>query len=188
MLSKEYSYQAYKSSLKGQEIDRAEAGTYGNDICFPGNEEISLANGNKKLLKEIQPGDEIVTVDPVTHQSTLVTVKQLIAHEAKNYAITHLLLIAEKEQVTKKGYEIQLHSRELEATPNHPMMTKTGIKNMGSLNEGDNILCLNNETGQYETFTVWSKTEHAQGVQKVYNINADSGSTFIVNGVLVMQK
>lgn len=188
VLSKEYSYQVYKSSLKGKEIDRSEAGTYGNDICFPGDETIAMANGQTKLLKEIQPGDKIITVDPGSHQSTIVTVKKLVAHEAKNYAITHVLLIAAKEQVTKTGYTIHLRSRELEATPNHPMLTKGGHKKMGSLKEGEEVLCLNEITGDYEAFTVFNKVEKANGLQPVYNIEATGGRTFIVNGVLVMQK
>jgi hypothetical protein len=188
VLSKEYSYQVYKSSLKGKEIDRAEAGTYGNDICFPGDETIAMASGQKKLLKEIQPGDEIVTVDPVSHRSTIVIVKQLVAHEAKNYALTHVLLMAAKEQVTKSGYDVHLRFRELEATPNHPMMTKVGVKSMGSLNDGEEVLCLNERTGSYEAFTVFNKEEKAKGLQPVYNIEATGGRTFIVNGVLVMQK
>lgn len=188
VLSKEYSYQVYKSSLKGKEIDRSEAGTYGNDICFPGDETIAMASGQKKLLKDIQPGDEIVTVDPVSHESTIVQVKQLVAHDAQHYAITQVLLMAAIEQVTKTGYAVHLRFRELEATPNHPMMTKTGVKKIGSLNDGDEVVCLNESTGSYEAYTVFNKVEKAKGFQPVYNIEATGGRTFIVNGVLVMQK
>lgn len=188
VLSKEYSYQVYKSSLKGKEIDRSEAGTYGNDICFPGTEAITMANGNKKPLQEIQPGDAIMTVDPATHQPKTVTVKQLIAHEAKNYAITHLILMQELTNITSAGIYIQLHFRNMEATPNHPMLTKAGIKKMGSVHEGEAVLCQNEQTGTYETFTIWHKEEKTKGVQKVYNVETTGGSTLIVNGVLVMQK
>jgi hypothetical protein len=188
VLSKEYSYQTYKSSLKGKEIDRAEAGTYGNDICFPGEEVITLSNGQQKALKEIQPGDEIVTADPVTQQSAVVKVKQLITHEAKNYAITHLLLMGATDNETVSAHHVQLHTRELEATPNHPVMTNKGIMNMGAIKEGQTMLCLNNTTGQYESYKVWSVTEKANGVQPVFNIEAAGGYTLVVNGVLVMQK
>lgn len=188
VLSKEYSYQSYKSSLKGKEIDRAEAGTYGNDICFPGNETVTLANGRQKALKAIQPGDEIVTADPVTHQATTVKVKQLVTHDAKNYAITRLLLMAQTTQETPAGHEIQLHFRELQATPNHPVMTNKGVINIGAIKEGQAMLCLNRNTGNYETFTVWDITEKADGVQPVYNIEAAGGSTLVISGVLVMQK
>jgi hypothetical protein len=35
---------------------------------------------------------------------------------------------------------------------------------------------------------VWGREESAGGVQPVYNIVADGGSTFIMNGVMVRQK
>jgi hypothetical protein len=188
VLSKEYSYQQYKTTLKGKEPDRSEAGTYGNDICFPGDEEVSMANGDKKLLNEIKPGDKVLSVNPVTHQPMVVNVKKLSVHEAKNYAITHLTLISAKEKSLAFGTDVQLSSQELEATPNHPVMTKSGIKHMGAVKEGEAVLCKNAKTGKYEAFTVWNKTEKANGIQKVYNIDADAGNTFIINGVVVMQK
>jgi len=188
ILSKEYSYQQYKTTLKGKEPDRSEAGTYGNDICFPGDEEVAMANGSRKLLNEIKPGDKVVSVNPVTRQPGIVNVKKLTVHEAKNYAITHLTLLSAKVKSTNTATEVQLSSREIEATPNHPVMTKSGIKNIGSVREGEEVLSKNAVTGKYEVFTVWNKTEKANGIQKVYNIDADAGSTFIINGVMVMQK
>jgi len=188
VLSKEYSYQIYKASLKGKEIDRSEAGTYGNDICFPGTSAITMANGLTKKLQDIQPGDAIVTTNPATHTTGTVIVKQLIAHEAKNYAITHLMLINDKTKITRTGYNVQLSIREMEATPNHPMHTTKGIKPMALIKEGEEVMCLNEQTGNYERYTVWHKQEKANGVQKVYNIETTGGSTLIVNGVMVMQK
>ena len=188
VLSREYSYQGYKATLKGNEIDRSEAGTYGNDICFPGHELVALANGKTKTLSEVQAGDEVVTVDPVTHQSKTVKVMGLVEHEAKNYAITHLTLIATKETQSKNGTHVLMQVQEIEATPNHPVTTNNGIKNIGSVNEGDKVICIDKITEEYKTYTVWKKEEKANGVQKVYNIEAEGGSTFIINGVMVMQK
>jgi hypothetical protein len=188
VLSKALSFQQYKSTLKGAEPDRAEAGTYGNDICFPGDEEVAMANGEKKMLSDIKPGDQVVTVNPETHLPAVVNVKGLTVHEAKNYAITTLTLVSAIEKITPSAMEILLSSREIEATPNHPVMTKSGVKNMGTVNEGEEVLCKNVSTGKYEAYTVWNKTEKANGLQKVYNIDADGGSTFIINGVMVMQK
>lgn len=188
ILSKEYSFQQYKSSLKGKEIDRSEAGTYGTDICFPGDEEVAMANGEKKLLSNVEPGDKIISIDPVSHMPAVVKVRMLQVHEAKNYAITRLTLLHATKRLTLAGYDVQLFSRQLEATPNHPVTTNTGVKNIGAVNEGEEVICRNMKTGNYEAFTVWEKTEITKGVQKVYNIDADAGSTFIINGVMVMQK
>jgi hypothetical protein len=46
---------------------------------------------------------------------------------------------------------------------------------------GDRVLCP-------ESFVVWYKEESAGGMQRVYNIIAEGGNTFIVNDVMVLQK
>jgi hypothetical protein len=68
------------------------------------------------------------------------------------------------------------------------MITVTGDKTIGEVKEGDRVLCLDDKTGRYTAFTVWNKEESAGGVQPVYNIVADGGNTFIMNGVMVRQK
>jgi intein/homing endonuclease len=127
-----------------------------------------------------------MTVDPSTHAAIPVVVKELTVHAAKNYAITRLLLLAVTTDVS--GRQVNLQCKELEGTPNHPMVTATGDATMGELKEGDRVLCLDGTTGRYAEFTVWNKEESAGGVQSVYNIVADGGNTFIMNGVMVRQK
>lgn len=185
VLSKELGYQQYRAATAGTKDVSREAGTYGNDICFPGDMQVTMAGGVRKTLSEVKPGDEVVTVDPVTHASATVRVKELTMHEAKNYAITRVLLLAATEN---RNREISLVTRMLEATPNHPMVTAEGEKKVGELKEGNKVLCLDEKTGRYTEFTVWDKSESAGGVQRVYNIVAGGGSTFIMNDVMVLQK
>jgi hypothetical protein len=187
VLSKELSFQQYKVLNGGKDM-KEESATYGNDICFPGEQAVTMADGSVKQLKEIQSGDAILSVDPVTHQAATVTVKELTIHEAKNYAITQLVLVSAKIKTTAIGHEVALTGKMLEATPNHPMTTPKGDFKIGEITEGQEILCLNNKTGQYETYNVLKKTEKAGSVQKVYNVVANGGSTLLVNGVMVRQK
>jgi hypothetical protein len=84
--------------------------------------------------------------------------------------------------------EVLLHSKWLEATPNHPMVTREGNKKAGELTEGDGLVCRDDHTGEYRNYTVWYKTETAGGMQHVYNIVAGGGTTFVMNGVMVSQK
>jgi hypothetical protein len=180
VLSKELGFQLYRAGTggAGTAVSR-EAGTYGNDICFPGEMEVMMAGGGRKLLSEVRAGDVVVTVDPATHQAKAVTVKALTVHAAKNYALTRLMLLSAIEN----GRDVVLSSKVLEATPNHPM---AGGKTAGELVVGDKILCADGQG--YRTFTVWDKTEAAGGMRPVYNIVAGGGSTLILNGVMVMQK
>jgi len=182
VLSKELGFQLYRASTGGGAAISREAGTYGNDICFPGDMQVTMAGGGRKVLSDVRAGDQVVTVDPATHQTAAVTVKELTVHEAKNYAITRVLLLS----VSGGDRDLRLGSRVLQATPNHPMVTVGGEKKMGELQEGDKVLCL--EGGRYQEFTVWDKKESAGGVQRVYNIVAGGGSTFIMNDVMVLQK
>lgn len=186
VLSKELGFQLYRASTAGTgaAVSR-EAGTYGNDICFPGDMQVTMAGGGRKALSTVKAGDQVVTVDPATHLSTTVTVKELTVHEAKNYAVTRVMLLSATESAAR---EVTLVSKVLQATPNHPMVTAGGDRKMGELKEGDKVLCLDEKTGRYQEFTVWDRTEAAGGVQPVYNIVAAGGSTFIMNGVMVLQK
>jgi hypothetical protein len=183
ILSKELSFQQYKLLNGGKDM-KEESATYGNDICFPGDELVTMANGAKKLLKDVRSGDAVITVDPATKVASAVKVKELTTHNAKNYAITKLVLVS--AQVS--GQDIKLNSKVLQATPNHPMLTKQGSQKIGEITVGQDVLCLNEQTGKYEAYTVLLKTEKAGGNQKVYNIVADGGSTVVMNGVMVLQK
>ncbi|NII29148.1 hypothetical protein HB364_28980 [Pseudoflavitalea sp. X16] len=187
VLSKEFGFQLYKAANQGKDLSK-ESATYGNDICFPGTMQVSMAGGGTKALAAIRPGDRILTVDPATQQTQVVTVKELTSHTPKNYAITRLRLLAATEKVTAAGTEVLLLGKTVQATPNHPVLTTNGQKKMGELVTGDEILCQDQATGRYQAFQVWHKTESAGGWQPVYNIVADGGSTFMMNGVMVLQK
>jgi len=187
VLSKEMAFQQYKVLNNGKDM-KEEAATYGNDICFPGDEVVTMSNGAKKLIKDVKSGDEVVTVDPATNKSSIVKVKDLTVHAAKNYAITELVLVSAKEINTSAGLNINLNTKVLKATPNHPMLTKQGSFKIGEIAVGQEVLCLDEQKGKYEAYKVLTKTEHAGGVQQVYNIEAAGGSTLLMNGVMVMQK
>ncbi len=187
VLSKELSFQQYKALNNGKDM-KEEAATYGNDICFPGDEEVTMGNGSKKLLKNVKSGDEVTTIDPVTKKLSVTVVKELTVHAAKNYALTQLTLISAIQTNTATGQLVLLNAKVVQATPNHPMLTQQGNVKMGDIAVGQQVLCFNNAKGKYETFTVLQKNEHGGGVQNVYNIVADSGSTLLLNDVMVMQK
>jgi hypothetical protein len=179
VLSRELGFQLYRAAAGGAQPGRErEAGTYGNDICFPGDMLVTMGDGSRRRLEDIKAGDIVATIEPDTRKGMNVKVKELTVHEARNYAITHLLLVS----AAGEGREVRLFSRSLQATPNHLVMTLTGEKKAGELEEGDKVLTPDG------IFTVWDKQENAGGMQRVYNIVASGGSTFIMNGVVVLQK
>ena len=186
VLSKEFSYQQYKATLKGDASNRSEAGTYGNDICFPGDDLVAMADGSKHMMKDIKVGDKVLTVDPKTHNPKVSIISKTFIHKAENYAMSTLTLLQATPE--KDSHSIHLSVKEISATPNHPMATEEGTKNIGSIAIGERILCLDPITKKMAQFTVWDKSESAGGYQQVYNMETAEGSTFIMNGVMVRQK
>lgn len=187
IVSKELGYQIYKGLNEGKDLAK-ESATYGNDICFPGDQLVTLSNGSNKRLEDLKQGDRVVTIDPETRNPAIITVESLIEHEAKNYALTELTLLKANETENAEGTWVRLSARILKATPNHPMRTTQGEKAIGKINSGDKVLCLNDLSGEYEWFDVVNTHELTQGKQKVYNITGSSDTPFLMNGVMVLQK
>jgi hypothetical protein len=187
ILSKEMGFQLYKALNQGKDLSK-ESATYGNDVCFPGTELVTMADGSTKILQDIKSGDEVVTVDPLSQATKTVKIKELTTHEAKNYAIMQVLLIKDEVLDLSGGTYVRLSHKILEATPNHPMKTAAGNMKIADIQLGEQVLCLNSATGKYESFSVQDKREFAGGNQKVYNMVAEAGDTFIMNGVMVRQK
>lgn len=183
ILSKELGFQFYKSINKDKDISK-ESATYGNDICFPGDQLVSLSNGGHKLLKDVVPGDRVQSTDEF-NVSKSIEVKALAVHEAKSYALTRLTLINSEY---KASNELVLHIKTLEATPNHPMKTSNGTKPIGDIKSGETILCQNEITNNVDGFEVWDVIEYKGATQKVYNIVGEDEDSFLMNGVMVLQK
>ena len=187
VLSKEFSFQLYKAINGGKDLN-TESGTYGTDICFPGDQLVTLADGSQKILKDIVTGDKIASLDTKTNQTSIVTVKELVVHTPKNYAITQLLVMNADEQDIENVHTVTLSGKVLKATPNHPVQTVTGKKQIGEVETGDQLLCMDENTKTFRTYIVINKTESAGGLQPVYNLVTDAGNTFIMNEVMVLQK
>ena len=164
VLSLEFSYQVYKNINGGKNM-KEESGTYGSDICFPGTDLVTMANGTQKMLASVKAGDRVLSIDPKTKKAAIVDVKALSVHEAKNYALTRLVLVAADEKSTDKN-SIHLSAKVLEATPNHPMTTKNGAKKIGETEIGEQVLCYNETKKTYETYTILEKTRKSRRCAK----------------------
>lgn len=185
VLSREMSFQLYKALNKESAPGN---GTYGTEICFPGDQLVTMADGNKKIMQSVKAGDQILTIDPVNQTQSAVVVKELTSHAAEPYALTRLLLIAAFETENRTAYEINLSSKIIEATPNHPVQANGIRKPIGTIACGEQVICYDENRKDFLSYTVFDKTETAGKRQKVYNIVAESGETVIVNNVMVLQK
>lgn len=186
VLSREFSFQMFKNLNQGEISD--EHATYGSDICFPGDQLVSLEDGSSKYLSEVQVGDRVVTVDPLTSLKSVMKVNKLIEHTPDNYAITTLTLIHAQRLEETSGVEFLLKTKELKATPNHPMLTSSGNKEMGDIQDGETILSWDEEAKEYISYTVYQVSESGEGVQPVFSIETEGGNPLLMNGVMVKQK
>lgn len=187
VISKELGYQVYKSLNQGKDLAK-ESATYGNDICFPGDQAVTLADGTSLELARLVPGQQVIAVDNVTRQSQIITVAKVIEHEAKRYAITRLTLVRAIRTSGPAGEEVKLTTRILSATPNHPMQTAQGNKKIGAVEVSDELLCFDDASNSYAYFEVIDKTEIAEEVQKVYSVEGVEETPLIMNGVMALQK
>ena len=186
ILSKEMSFQLHKA-MNGGKV-KAEDATYGSNICFPGDQLVLMGDGSTKPIQQVKTGDQIITTDAFTQRPVTTTVTALVAHNAQPHAITELLLLHADEQQTATGLEVNLKTKTLSATPNHPLPFNGLRKTIGDVNIGEKLLCLNESTGQYQTYTVMNSTEKKGRLQKVFNIETASGTTLLINHVMVLQK
>jgi len=186
VLSREFAFQMFKNINDGELID--EDATYGSDICFPGDQLVSLSDGTSKFLRDVEIGDKVLTVNPVTKAKKAVKVNKLVSHTPENYALTVLTLLHEKREESDDFVELTISSKELKATPNHPMLTGNGDKEIGEIKVGEEILSWNETTKSFDSFVVYSSKEIVEGIQSVYSIEATEGTTLMMNGVMVKQK
>jgi hypothetical protein len=187
ILSKEVSFQSYKSINQGKDLSK-ESATYGNDICFPGDEKVRLSNGSTKRVSELKPGDAMVSVDASSGKPVVTPISNIIRHEPKNYAITQLHLLHTSIISTEDGDHITLKERVIQATPNHPMATLSGKTTMGDIKIGDKITGIDAITGEPLTYTVWEVKAYMPGVQAVYSITTNDEHKLLLNDVIVLQK
>jgi len=187
VLSKELGFQFYKSINQGKDLSK-ESLTYGNDICFPGDQLVTMEDGTTKDIETIKKGDKIVSFDPATNRSIITEVEELVTHEPKNYALIKLCLVHADERESPRAHQIKFDQKELEATPNHPIKTLTGDKEIKDVKSGDIILCRDDRDNSFHRYTVILTNESSEGVQRVYNIVTRYKASLLLNGVAVNQK
>lgn len=186
VLSREFSFQYMKST--NVELVDVENATYGSDICFPGDQIISLENGDKKLVDNIEIGDRIAVLNPVTNSMSISPVTKLTEHESKYYAITSITLIKVYKSDYSNKTEISLQTKNIRVTPNHPMETESGNKRADEIRRGDTLFSWNKSTFSIDKYEVYDIVELSQEKQPVYSIETNSNSSILLNDIAVRQK
>lgn len=160
------------------------------DVCFPENAVITLANGSEKQIKDINAGDWVAAFNQKTGKIEHTVVQEVQVHEKVNYSLTSVKLVREELTASLSANGMldgMLIGLTLEATSNHPVLTKEGRKTMGELNEGDYLYSYDNASGEFVSFRVQEVTKDSRTTNKVYNLVTEK-ENYIVNNTVVLDK
>lgn len=139
-----------------------------NKGCFLPDTPITLADGSRRAISALRPGDRVLAFNP-DGLPVPATVRRLITHEADGYLI------------------IRTATAELHVTAEHPFYAGDGtFKTIAALHVGDSIHAYDGAS----RFTAQRllAMEEVRGPVTVYNLEVDSPHTYFASGIAVHNK
>ena len=146
--------------------------------CFPAGVYVTMANGSRQKIENIQAGDVILDLN-----NTPSVVKQLETHEG-NFNVM-AAAFSMPEGVDFVDISPLKNTVLLEATDNHPLSILGKKTAFRDVKVGDSILQLIDN--QIITTKIISIAKHHRSVSKVYNLKT-TGKGYFVNGYGVFMK
>lgn len=146
--------------------------------CFGAGTDITMADGSAKNIENVQPGDKVLSYDPLSKTMVPVTVTQLIRKQ-------HNSLL-----------KLVLEDREIISTADHPFFTvqntwasvNPGRSNMNYLHESKVTQLHLGESlfiPAEKRFVTLKHIEKIKGPQPTYTLQLAGADNFIANGLLV---
>lgn len=155
------------------------------DVCFPAGTPITLADGTQTSIELVKAGDRVMSYDAGRRQPVPAEVTELQSHEGKGYSISHLVLIP-AEEITASLTSV-MSVLELEATPNHPVLTSKGRKQMQEVQAGDVLYFFDTATASFREMRVQQNIAAFRKAGQVYNL-VTNRQNFLANGTVVLDK
>jgi hypothetical protein len=155
------------------------------DVCFPAGTLITLADGTQKSIELVKAGDLVMSYNAQHRQQTPTEVTELQSHEGKGYAISNLVLIPIEEITASVASTLSV--MELEATPNHPVLTSQGRKPMQQVQAGDVLYFFDAATNSFREMRVQQNIAGYRKTENVYNLVTDR-QNYLANGAVVLDK
>ncbi len=184
ILSKEVAYLMQKSS--GVDMSAMEQSGDDYDFCFPSQASITMHDGSQKRISEIKVGDMVTTFDQETLINT--TIASVSIHHKRNIQLIKVILLPVETTTASSNDESYLADIvELLATPNHPVMTEKGKKNIGQLHIGDVLYRHHPMTDRLEKYKVGFTIPSYETTEEVYNLTTTAG-TYLAGGIMVFSK
>jgi hypothetical protein len=158
------------------------------DVCFPSGTPVTLLDGSQVAIETLKAGDRIAAYNQKTGQLETTIIKNVEVHESKDYAVTSVMAVRrEVVTVSVNNNTNVMGALRLEATSNHPVLTKSGRKQLGELVPGDVIYCYDSTQETFAEFEVRVIAKDFRTVSQVYNLVTDK-QNFLVNHAVVLDK
>ena len=155
------------------------------NFCFAPNAPVTMANGSSKKISEVAIGDVVLGYNSRTKTLTPTPVTRIDTHQG-NFTLAGIWLSAIIE-VTADTRPYPTIPVLLEATPNHPVLTATGKKALGTVTSGDILYRYEPTTGQLATYKVVRVERVMKAVKTVYNLSTEAGA-YLVGETVVLDK
>ena len=141
--------------------------------CVQAGTHVSMADGSKKAIEAVSPGDRIVAFDAEAKNIAEATVQKVLVHDDVTYILHELI---------PEGGESLL------ATGNHPIRTKdSGWQQVDSLKAGDVIYHYDGQKGILVEMKIASIVRDRSEKGIVYNLKTSRGN-YIANDILIHNK
>ncbi|MBC7920077.1 MAG: hypothetical protein H7Z75_03215 [Ferruginibacter sp.] len=155
------------------------------DVCFPAGTLITRDDGSQTAIEQLRAGDRVSAHHP-TRRTTYNEVEEVQQHDGKGYPLSRLLLIPAGELTASTAPAI-LTVLTLEATPNHPVLTTQGRREVGQLRPGDVLYYHDGTSGGFREMKVRENQSGWRTVQRVYSLKTTS-KHYLAGGTVVLDK
>ena len=118
-------------SFSGNEFSSGESRHYDMITCFPKGTKISMADGSRKNIEDVQDGDIVISCD----MKTMQLVFEPIVHRIEN----------DSEELIEIQYEVKGIRKTVRCTPIHRIITARGEFQAKDLKEDDEIYSISTD-------------------------------------------
>jgi len=175
-------------SIKGAHVllsKNFKTGTLGFS-CFSGSSLVHTSNNEYIPIQDVVKGMSVLTYNNNTMQTEFAVVESLIVHDAGAYALTRLSFV--KTDVLLASVNPGFYIQNVDATPNHPILTPNGYKPIGDIHIDDIILFYSDYEAKLVACKVLDVKQNISTEDKVYNLKLENGNSYIVNSVVASPK
>ena len=153
------------------------------NFCFAPDAPITLADGSVRELADIEVGDAVMSYDAATKTTVPARVTRVDSHQGT--FVLAGLWVEPLQPLTASQGSAPVSPLLLEATANHPVLTESGRKSLGSVAVGEVVYRFENARPiAYQVV----KTEFAtRTVSEVRNLVTERGA-YLVSDVVVLDK